>query len=61
MSTNKKTEDIMIPNFDAPYRKDRNGRPGGGVVIYIKSGILSHKLSNLMYGDLEGLCVEMNI
>ena len=51
----------MIQNFDAPYRKDRNGRPGGGVVIYIKSGILSHKLSNLIYGDLEGLCVEMNI
>ena len=32
-SPNKKTEDIMIPNFDAPYRKDRNDRPGGGVAI----------------------------
>ena len=29
----------MIPNFDTPYRKDRNDRPGGGVAIYIKSGI----------------------
>ena len=26
----QKTEDIMNPNFDAPYRKDRNDRPGGG-------------------------------
>ena len=61
LSPNKKTEDIMIPNFDAPYRKDRNDRPGGGVAIYIKSGISSHKLTNLIYGDLEGLCVEINI
>ena len=37
MSPNKKTEDIMIPNFDAPYRKDRNDQPEGGVAIYIKS------------------------
>ena len=61
LSPNKKTEDIMIPNFDATYRKDRNDRPGGGVAIYIKSGISSHKLTNLIYGDLEGLCVEINI
>ena len=61
LSPNKKTEDIMIPNFDAPYRKDRNDRPGGGVAIYIKSGISSHKLTNLIYGNLEGLCVEINI
>ena len=51
----------MIPNFHAPYRKDSNDRPGGVVAIYIKSGISSHKLTNLIYGDLEGLCVEINI
>ena len=51
----------MIPKFDAPYRKDRKDRPGGGVAIYIKSGISSHKLTNLIHGDLEGLCVEINI
>ena len=61
LSPNKKTEDIMIPNFDAPYRKDRNDRPGGGVAIYTKSGISSHKLTNLIYGDLEGPCVKINI
>ena len=62
LSPNKKTTgDIMIPNFDAPYRKDRNDRPGGGVAIYTKSGISSHKLTNLIYGDLEGPCVKINI
>ena len=50
----------MIPNCDAPYRKDRNDRTGGGVAIYIKSGILSHKLTS-NYGDLEGLRVEIYI
>ena len=61
MVTQQKTEDIMIPNFHAPYRKDSNDRPGGVVAIYIKSGISSHRLTNLIYGDLEGLCVEINI
>ena len=38
-----------------------NGRPGGGVAIYFKSGISSHKLTNVIYGDLEGLCDKITI
>ena len=33
LSPNQKTEDIIIPNFDAPYGKDRYDRPGGAVAI----------------------------
>lgn len=61
LSNGRKTEDIMIPNFDAPYRKDRDGRLGGGVAIYIKSGLSTHALTNLIDGDIEGLCVEINV
>ena len=28
-------DDIMITNFNCPYRKDREGRQGGGVDIFI--------------------------
>ena len=30
-------------------------------LVVVKSGISSHKLTNLIYGHLEGLCVEINI
>ena len=45
--------------FCPPYRKDREDRLGGGVAIYIKSGIAPHKQMNLIDSDIEALCVEM--
>ena len=29
----------LISNFEPPYRKDRRDRIGGGVAIYIRTGI----------------------
>ena len=59
LSQNTTNYDVSIPNFDPPYRKDREDRLGGGVAIYIKSGIALHKQMNLIDGDIEALCVEM--
>ena len=61
LTPNRKNDEIMIPNFDIPYRKDRNDRVGGGVAIYIKSGISFHKSCNLIDNEVEGLCVEVNV
>ena len=52
-------EDLLISNFSRPYRKDRIGRPGGGVAIYIKQGLHSVPRSDLIYGDIEAICVEI--
>ena len=59
LSQNTTNYDVSIPNFDPPYRKDREDRLGGGVAIYIKSGIALHKQMNLIDSDIEALCVEM--
>ena len=52
-------EDLLISNFSRPYRKDRIGRPGGGVAIYIKQGLHSVPRSDLINGDIEAICVEI--
>lgn len=59
LSASVKDADIIIPNFDPPYRKDREGRLGGGVAIYLRSGLFSHKRMNLFHNDLEALCIEV--
>ena len=59
LSQNTTNYDVSIPNLDPPYRKDREDRLGGGVAIYIKSGIALHKQMNLIDSDIEALCVEM--
>ncbi|MEW8547035.1 MAG: endonuclease/exonuclease/phosphatase family protein, partial [Candidatus Thiodiazotropha sp.] len=61
LSQNTNNDDIRIPNFDPPYRKDRQARPGGGIAIYIKSGIALHKQTNLIENDIEALCIEVSI
>ena len=48
-------EDLLISNFSRPYRKDRIGRPGGGVAIYIKQGLHSVPRSDLINGDIEAI------
>lgn len=52
-------DDICIPNFNPPYRKDRLGRQGGGVAIYTRIGIPSVERQDLLYNDLEAICLEV--
>ena len=52
-------EDLLISNFSRPYRKDRIGRPGGGVAIYIKQGLHSVPRSDLINGKFAAICVEI--
>ena len=52
-------DDICIPNFNPLYRKDRLGRQGGGVAIYTRIGIPSVERQDLLYYDLEAICLEV--
>lgn len=61
LSPNTTNYDVNIPNFGPPYRKDREDRLGGGVAIYIKSGVALHKQVNLVDNNIEALCVEVNV
>ena len=61
LSRNNSDNDILIPNFDPHYRKDRNDRVGGGVAIYIECGISLHKRLNIIDNIVEGLCIEIKI
>lgn len=52
-------DDLHISNFDIPYRNDRTDRPGGGVAIYVKTGLNCVCRSDLISGNLESLCIEI--
>ena len=54
-------DDLLLENFDPPYRQDRHARVSGGVAIYIASGIPSCKRNNIIQGDIEGICIEVSI
>lgn len=60
LSPSIKNEDLLISNFGPPYRKDRIGRTGGGVAIYVKSEIPSRQL-DVIDNIVEGLCIEISI
>ena len=54
-------DDLLLENFDPPYRQDRHARVGGGVAIYIASGIPSCKRNDIIQGDIEGIWIEVSI
>ena len=48
---------FLIDGFSAPFRLDRN-RKGGGIIIYVRSDILSKLLTKHRFpNDIEGLFV----
>jgi len=61
LSNSTISDDIIIQNFDPPLRKDRIGKSGGGVAIYIRSGILATRRHDLELPGLEALWVELSI
>lgn len=54
-------DEIAITNFDPPFRNDRENRVGGGVAIYVRTGLQSTQRSDLIHGDIEALCIEVTI
>lgn len=59
LSDNVKTDDLLLPNFQPPFRCDRINRIGGGVAIYVKEGLNVNLRPELSKIGLEALWVEL--
>ncbi len=55
-----KTDTILIPNFQPPFRCDRIGRVGGGVAIYVKDTLYAKERSDLSIINLEAIWIELH-
>ena len=50
---------VELPNFKAPFRRDRNEN-GGGVSIYLSKNISGKRRKDLEHSDLELMWIEIN-
>ena len=53
--------DILIPGFQPPIRRDRPGDPHGGVAVYLKSNLVCKPRPELCVPDLEAVWVETKL
>ncbi|XP_053406441.1 uncharacterized protein LOC123527061 [Mercenaria mercenaria] len=61
LSHTTSNEHILIQNFDPPFRNDRVGRLGGGVAIYVRSGLYATRRLDLEILGLETLWIELTL
>ena len=56
-------DDLVIPNFNLPFRCDRRDRAGGGVrvAIYVRNTIKAVERPDLLVEGLEALWIEIHI
>ena len=55
------TIQIMIAEFKKPFRLDRNGGGGGGLLIYVRADIPCKQVNNHVFSDnIEGMFIEIN-
>ena len=60
LSPNIPDDDIHIPNFCSPFRRDRLNRVGGGVAIFVKNGLHAVERQDLYINDLEAVWIELH-
>ena len=54
-------DEVLLDHFLSPFRSDKTGRPGGGVVIYVRDSISCKRRSDLEVLGLEAVWVEVNV
>ena len=52
------SNDILIPGFHPPFRKDRQGR-GGGVAVYVSQNLIAESMNNLTIPGLEAIWIKL--
>ena len=52
---------ISLPGYQLPFRRDRCGAPGGGVAIYVRTGIAAKVISLPTNINIEVLCLQIMI
>ncbi len=61
LSQTTSNEDILIPNFNPPFRCDRQNRIGGGVAMYVRDSLYAKQRNDLSINGLESLWIELHI
>jgi hypothetical protein len=51
--------DMIIPGYKPPFRRDRVGRMGGGVLVYVRNNINCHLRPDLHVGNVECIWLEL--
>ena len=54
-------EALYIENFQPPFRKDRRGRPGGGVIVYVRDTFPCKHHTDLELDGLEAVWIELSV
>ena len=50
---------LLIEAFHPPFRADRIGRPGGGVIIYVRQSLVCKRRNDLEINNLEAVWLEI--
>ena len=58
LDDNINTSDLILENYDMPYRLDRTSH-GGGILVYVMKGIVSHRRTDLENIDDEVIWFEI--
>ena len=54
-------ETLYIEHFQPPFRKDRRGRPGGGVIVYVRDTFPCKHRKDLELDSLEAVWIELSV
>ena len=54
------TTEILFPGFQGPFRRDRPRTSGGGIAIYVRSGLAATLHFSLCQLTIESLCVHVS-
>ena len=54
-------DQINLPGYQKPYRRDRNDRRGGGACAYVTNNILSNRLKTLEPPDIDLIWFELKL
>ena len=61
LNNNTSTPDIAFPNYQTPFRKDRQTDRHGGVLVYVKDTISAHRRHDLEVNDIECVWLELKV
>ena len=61
LSNNVSTDEILFPNYQRPFRKDRTNNSYGGVIIYVKETIPCKRRSDLEIDGVECIWLEIKL
>ena len=59
LKEHKLNEVFKIPGYQLPFRKDNKTNGGGGIIVYVRDGILAKRRKDLETNDISCLWIEI--